>query len=344
MKPFHVYGMGNALVDIDFEVKRQTLERLNIDKGVMTLIDESTHHRLLEELDGIKHLKECGGSAGNTIFTLQQLGAKTFFSCKVGNDESGRFYYQTLTAEGICTNLNENLYSGITGKCIVLVTPDADRTMNTFLGITATFSKAELSEESLKNSEYLYIEGFLAASSTGCEAAIVAREMAEKYGVKTALCLSDPNMVMYFKSELHNIIGKQVDIIFSNEHEALLFTETNYIDDAKEALKKYAKSFVITQGDKGAILYDGKQFYHVPAYPVKVLDTVGAGDTFAGTFLYGITQGYDYLHAGKLANLAASKVVAKFGPRLSNGHILEIKKNIVKETKILVPRSTNCLY
>jgi sugar/nucleoside kinase (ribokinase family) len=336
MKPFHVYGMGNALVDIDFEVKLPTLERLSIDKGVMTLIDESTHHRLLEELDGIKHLKECGGSAGNTIFTLQQLGAKTFFSCKVGNDESGHFYYKTLAAEGICTNLSENLYNGITGKCIVLVTPDADRTMNTFLGITATFSKDELSEEALKNSEYLYIEGFLVAAPLGCEAAIVAREMAEKNGVKTALCLSDPNMVTYFKPALHSIIGKQVDIIFSNEREALLFTDTNHVDDAKEALKKYAKSFVITQGDKGAVLYDGQQFYHAPAHPVKVLDTVGAGDTFAGTFLYGLTQGFDYLRAGKLANLAASKVVAKFGPRLSHSQILEVKNAVENKTEILV--------
>ena len=337
MKPFHVYGMGNALVDIDFEIKQQTLDRLNIDKGVMTLIDESTHHRLLEELDGIKHLKECGGSAGNTVFTLQQLGAKTFFSCKVANDESGRFYYQTLASEGICTNLSENLYDGITGKCIVLVTPDADRTMNTFLGITATFSKEELSEEALKNSEYLYIEGFLVASPLGCEAAITAREMAEKYSVKTALCLSDPNMVMYFKSGLQAIIGKQVDIIFSNEREALLFTETHNVDDAKEILKNYAKAFVITQGDKGALLYDGKQFYHVPAHPVKVLDTVGAGDTFAGTFLYGITQGYDYLTAGKLANLAASKVVAKFGPRLSDSQMNQIKNYIAKEIDCVDP-------
>jgi sugar/nucleoside kinase (ribokinase family) len=331
MKPFHVYGMGNALVDIDFEVKQSTIERLNIDKGVMTLIDESTHHQLLEELDGVKHLKECGGSAGNTIFTLQQLGARAFFSCKVGNDESGHFYHQALQSEGISTNLTEDLYQGITGKCIVLVTPDADRTMNTFLGISASFSKEELSEVALKDSEYLYIEGFLVASPLGSEAAIYARQLAEKNGVKTALCLSDPNMVMYFKSGLCDIIGTQVDIIFSNEHEALLFTESNHIDEAKERLKKYAKSFVITQGDKGAILYDGNQFFHVPAYPVTVLDTVGAGDIFAGTFLYGITHGYNYFQSGKLASYAASKVVAKFGPRLDKSEINNILTFIREE-------------
>jgi sugar/nucleoside kinase (ribokinase family) len=334
MKQFHVYGMGNALVDIDFEVKQETIERLHIDKGLMTLIDEPTHHNLLEELDGIKHLKECGGSAGNTIFTLQQLGAKTFFSCKVGNDDSGHFYYRSLMSEGISTNLTENSRSGITGKCIVLVTPDKDRTMNTFLGITSTFSKEELSEEALKNSEYLYIEGYLVASPTGREAAIIAREWADKHDIKKTICLSDPNMVMYFKEGLQEIIGNsKMDIIFSNEREALLFTESNHVDEAKEKLKQYAKSFVITQGDKGAVFFDGNKFGQVPAYPVKTLDTVGAGDIFAGTFLYGITQGYDYHESAKLASLAASKVVAKFGPRLNRDEINSVKSSLASKVE-----------
>jgi sugar/nucleoside kinase (ribokinase family) len=332
MKQFHVYGMGNALVDIDFEITQQTIERLNIDKGLMTLIDEDTHHRLLEELDGVKHLKECGGSAGNSVFTLQQLGAKTFFSCKVGNDEFGNFYYRSLISEGIHTNLNENSRNGITGKCIVLVTPDKDRTMNTFLGTTATFSKEELSEAALKDSEYLYIEGYLVASPTGYEAAIIAREMAQKHDIKISLCLSDPNMITYFKPGLQDIIGKKpIDILFSNEREALLFTESDHLDDAKEKLKQYAKSFVITLGEKGALIYDGNKFGFVPAHPVKVLDTVGAGDIFAGTFLYGITHGNDYFDSGKLASYAASKVVSKFGPRLNKEEISSVKTMLEKK-------------
>lgn len=123
MKDFHVYGIGNALVDIDFEVSVHTLERLNIQKGLMTLIDEATHHKLLEELDGIKHLKACGGSAANTIYTLQQLGGKSFYSCKIGNDEAGAFFYRDMVLHGIQTNLHETHRDGITGKCIVLVTP-----------------------------------------------------------------------------------------------------------------------------------------------------------------------------------------------------------------------------
>ncbi len=331
MKPFHVYGIGNALVDFDFEVNTNTLERLNIDKGVMTLINEVTHHRLLEELDGVKHLKSCGGSAANTLFTLQQLGAQAFYSCKVGKDEAGDFFYQNLVSSGIHTNLHEGVREGVTGKCIVMVTPDADRTMNTFLGATSTFSKDQVSESALKCAEYLYIEGYLVASDLGREAAILARKMARNNNVKSAISLSDPNMVSYFKEGLIDIIGDQVDILFCNETEALLFTETATLSAAQEQLKKYARTFVITLGGEGSLIYDGERFFSVSAYPVKVVDTVGAGDVFAGAFLYGITHGYSYLQSGDLASLAAAQVVAKFGPRLTKQEIALVQANFKKK-------------
>lgn len=326
MKQFHVYGIGNALVDIDFEVSEDTLERLDIAKGVMTLIDEAKHHRLLEELDGVKHLKTCGGSAANTLFTLQQLGAKTFYSCKVGNDETGDFFYRDLILHGIHTNLHETPREGVTGKCIVLVTPDADRTMNTFLGATSQFSIKQLSEEALKNSEYIYIEGYLVASPTACEAAIAACEMARQHKIKTTLTLSDPNMVTYFREELLTIIGSGVDILFSNETEALLFAKTEDLSEAKAFLKKLAKNFVITMGDKGAYIYNGHEDLYVSSYQVNVVDTVGAGDIFAAAFLYGIIHGYSHLEAGRLASFAASKVVAKFGSRLSEEEMGEVRE------------------
>jgi sugar/nucleoside kinase (ribokinase family) len=333
MKQFHVYGIGNALVDIDFEVSQHTLDRLKIDKGLMTLIDEKKHHQLLEELDGVKHLRACGGSAANTIFTLQQLGAQTFYSCKVGNDEAGDFFYRDLILQGIQTNLHERKRKGITGKCIVLVTPDADRTMNTFLGTTFEFSKEQLSETALRASEYLYIEGYLVASPSACEAAILAREWAEHQGVKTALSLSDPNMVTYFKDGLCAIIGNKVDILFCNEQEALLFTNSETLDQAKEVLKNYAHSFAITLGAKGALIYNGNEYSHVLAHKVEVLDTVGAGDIFAGTFLYGLSQGYSYFEAGEFASFAASKIVSKFGPRLNAHEISQVKEVITRKVK-----------
>lgn len=333
MKQFHVYGIGNALVDIDFEVSPQTLERLGIEKSVMTLIDEARHHQLLEELDGIKHVKAGGGSAANTLFTLQQLGAKSFYSCKVGNDEAGDFFYRDLVMHGVQTNLHEGHRTGVTGKCIVLVTPDADRTMNTFLGTTAEFSKAQLSETALQNSEYLYIEGYLVASPSACEAAILAREMANKHQVKTAISLSDPNMVTYFKDGLLAIMGNKVDLLFCNEQEALLFTGTDHLDAAKEALKNHAHAFVITLGGEGAIIFNSRDYIHVPAQKVDVVDTVGAGDVFAGAFLYGITHGYGFAESGHFASFAASKVVTKFGPRLNQQEINDVRQIILSNVK-----------
>jgi sugar/nucleoside kinase (ribokinase family) len=333
MKKYHVYGIGNALVDLDFEVCNDTLKRLNIDKGVMTLIDEDRHHYLLEELDGVKHLKACGGSASNTVFTLQQLGAKTFYSCKIGDDAAGDFYYRDLVASGIHTTLNETGRDGITGKCLVLVTPDADRTMNTFLGTTADFSTRELSESDIANSEFLYIEGYLVASPTGREAAILARKIANQNKVRTAISLSDPNMVTYFKQGLCDIIGDKVDILFCNEDEAKLFTEADDIEQASDRLKNYARTFVITLGSRGALVFNGTRTAHVLSYKTKVVDTVGAGDVFAGAFLYAITHGHDYSFASSLANFAASKVVAKFGPRLSAEEIDEVAMMLREQAK-----------
>ncbi len=331
MKNFHLYGIGNALVDIDFEVSLEMLERLNIDKGVMTLIDEATHHKLLKELEGIKHLKACGGSAANTLFTAQQLGAKTFYSCKVGNDKTGDFFAREMMSHGIQTNVQSEGREGVTGKCIVMVTPDADRTMNTFLGATSTFSKNELSETALKNAEYLYIEGYLVASPTACEAAIIARKSAQQHHIKTAISLSDPNMVTYFKEGLCDIIGEQVDLLFCNEREALLFTDVDTLEEAKTCLKKYARTFVITLGGNGSVVFDGEEYLHVPAYEAPVVDTVGAGDVFAGTFLYGITHDFSYSESADLASFAAAKVVSKFGPRLNQSEIDAVSAAVSKQ-------------
>lgn len=327
-KEYHVYGIGNALVDFDFEISESTINRLKIDKGVMTLIDEERHHYLLEELDGVKHLKAGGGSAANTIFTLQQMGANTFYSCKIGDDEAGDFFYRELISQGVKTNVNVGPRDGITGKCLVLVTPDADRTMNTFLGATYDFSKHQLSESALIQSEYLYIEGYLVASPTAREAAVLARKLANKNNVKTAISLSDPNMVTYFRDGLCEIMGDKVDILFCNEQEAKLFTQSDDLSLAKEKLMDFAHSFVITLGSHGALVYNGNEFSHVLSYKTKVLDTVGAGDVFAGVFLYGITHGRSYFDSADLANFAASKVVAKFGPRLLQEEINQVQEKI----------------
>ena len=316
-KKYDVYGIGNALVDIVTEVKDEFFSQYNIEKGLMTLVDQDRQFQLMNAIHLPTSSMQCGGSAANTMIGVSQFGGKSFYSCKVARDEMGEFYLNDLKENGVDTNLKfEETAQGITGKCLVMTSPDAERTMNTFLGITANFSVNEIHEFALRDSAYLYIEGYLVTSENGREAMKVAKELAEKNGVKTALTFSDPSMVKYFKKEMEEIVGASVDLLFCNEEEAMLFTSTNNIMEARQELKKVAKKFAITQGANGAMIYDGDTFIDIEPYQVKAVDANGAGDMFAGAFLYGITHGHSYAEAGKIASLASSKVVSKFGPRL----------------------------
>jgi len=327
MKKYHVYGVGNALVDMEFEVEDEFFQQYGIDKGLMTLVDESRQHELIGHLDAFEGKKASGGSAANTIIAVNYFGGKAFYSCKVANDELGDFYVNDLQAAGVDTNLGEDRKEGITGKCLVMVTPDAERTMNTFLGITEKFSVDELHLDAIKDSEYLYIEGYLVTSDTGRHAAIEARKIAEENGVKTALTFSDPAMVEFFKDGLGEMLGNGVDLLFCNEAEAMSWAGTDNIDQAYEALKTVAKTFAVTLGSQGAVVYDGKHMIEISPHSVKAIDSNGAGDMFAGAFLYGITHGHSFYEAGNIASLAAARVVSQFGPRLKaqdHQDILEI--------------------
>jgi sugar/nucleoside kinase (ribokinase family) len=317
MKQYDVYGIGNALVDLEFQIGDDTLASLGVDKGLMTLIEEDRHHELVGQLAGIDHKKASGGSAANSVIALAQLGGRGYYSCKVASDDFGDFYLQDMRACNVDTNLdNQQRESGHTGKCLVLVTPDADRTMNTYLGITVNLSEAEVDEAAIVNSEYAYMEGYLVASDTARAAAVKTREIAERADVKTVLTLSDPNMVNFFKDGLLEMAGSTLDLLFCNEAEATLMTGTDNAAAAADKLKQLAKRFAITLGPEGALLYDGEQTFTVPTEKVDVIDTNGAGDMYAGAFLYGLTHGMDFQAASVLANRAASTIVTWFGPRL----------------------------
>lgn len=329
MKKYDVYGIGNALVDMEYEVHDAFFQKNNIEKGRMTLVEEERQDFLLAALGDVPLKRQCGGSAANTVIGVAQMGGKCFYSCKVANDSAGDFYADDLKDSGVDSNLVAKRPAGTTGKCLVMVSSDAERTMNTFLGITSTFSEAELNLEALKASKYLYIEGYLVASPTGQAAAIKAREVAEAHGVKTALTFSDPAMVQFFGDGMKNMLGpKGVDLLFSNEDEALSFAGSKSLLEAREALKKIARTFVITRGENGAIIFDGETFIDIEAFPVKAVDSNGAGDMFAGAFLYAITHGHTYASAGKLASAAASRVVGQYGPRLKWHQTQEVLNHV----------------
>ncbi len=316
-KTYNVYGIGNALVDMEFKVSPNFLKKHNVKKGLMTLVDEETQFKLINDINKAETVQEPGGSAANTMIAVSQLGGKGFYSCKVAADPFGDLYLREMTEAGIHTNFDrQSREKGITGKCLVMITDDADRTMNTFLGITANLSTKEIDEQAISDAEYVYIEGYLAASAPGFEAMKKTKKLAERDGTKTALTLSDPSIVEGFKENLQAVIGASVDLLFCNEEEAKMFTGKDELSEAREALKKEARKFVITQGPNGAVIYDGDTFIDIEPYDVKAVDTNGAGDMYAGAFLYGITHGMGFAGAGKLASLAGSKVVSQYGPRL----------------------------
>jgi sugar/nucleoside kinase (ribokinase family) len=203
--------------------------------------------------------------------------------------------------------------------------------MLTYLGVTSLFSEVEVIEERIKESEYLYIEGYLAASPTGHLAAVKAREIAQKHGVKTAMTFSDVSMVKFFRKELDLMSGSKVDLLFCNESEAFAYVGNHQLAIVREELKKIAKTFVITRGENGAMIFDGDTFVDIEPYPVKAIDSNGAGDMFAGAFLYGITNGHTYASSGKLASLASSKVVTQYGPRLKWHQTQEILNLVFKK-------------
>ena len=318
MADFHVYGIGAALVDTEIEVSDQDLTSLSIDKGVMTLVDEQRQQQLIEQLSDhlVASKRASGGSAANTIIAASYFGAKSFYSCKVANDENGDFYLNDLRDAGVAYHEELEREAGTTGKCLVMITPDAERTMNTFLGISETVSVNELHPAAAAQSEFAYLEGYLVSSDTGRAAAIALRELAESKGVKTAISLSDPAMVEFFHDGLQQMIGEGVDLLFCNEGEALGFTKTDTLDDAISALKKIAKTFAITLGSEGALVFDGEKESRIAAHKVDAIDTNGAGDMFAGAFLYAITHGHSFEQAGALASRASAQVVSQFGPRL----------------------------
>jgi len=318
-KKYDVYGIGNAIVDIVTEVGYDFFEKNEIEKGVMTLVDEKRQIHLMQAIDMKKSKVTGGGSAGNTVVAVNQFGGKSFYSCLVANDELGKFFLDDLKSNGVDTTLKyENCPAGHSGRCLVMTSPDAVRTMNTFLGVSSFLAPEHLDEEAIKNSSYVYLEGYLVASPKGLEAIKAAKRIAEKNKVEVALTFSDPSMVKYFSRQMEEIVGASVDLLFCNDEEALTYTGTNSISEAREKLKQVAKRFVITLGANGALIYDGDTFIQIEPYKVQAIDTNGAGDMFAGAFLYGITNNHSFADSGKLASMASSRVVTQWGPRLDS--------------------------
>ena len=317
MKRYDVYGVGSALVDTEIKVNDIFLQQLGIAKGVMTLVDEARQEEILQRFNsGQPEIQRaCGGSAANTVIAQQLFGGASFLSCRTADDEDGHFYRSDLHRAGVAHNPAEKTEDA-TGKCLVMVTPDAERTMNTCLGISEKITGADLVPEALADSRYLYLEGYLVTSPNGHATALQARQIAAQHDVMTALSFSDPTIVASFADSLKEIIGSGVDFLFCNEDEALCWTGTDRLEDAEDALRKAASCTVVTRGARGARILNGSSWTDIPPRRVQAVDTNGAGDMFAGAFLYGLAQNRTPAEAGRLASYAAAEIVRHYGPRL----------------------------
>lgn len=325
MNSYDVYGIGNALVDTEYEVDDAFLVQAKLPKGIMTLIEEEDRQRLVQLLEH-EHEHQAvkqagGGSAANTMVVISQLGGSVFYSCKVAADATGDFFVKDLKDAGVDTNLSHERDKGATGQCISMVTPDAERTMTTCLGITNFLSPAELDPDALRRSNRLYIEGYLVSSTTGFQAALEAQEIAISSDVSVALTLSDPVMVENFKANYETFIERGVDLLFCNLEEAKLLTGSDSVDGCAAMLKKICRTFVITCGEDGSIAFDGSQQTRAHAVPTQAVDTTGAGDIFAGAFLHSLCTGNSFVQANALANKSSSLLVSRFGARLTQQEV-----------------------
>ena len=320
-------GIGNALVDIEFEVHDDFLQTQQIKKGQMTLIDADTYHNIFQTLNQKYQAKKRvgGGSAANSTVIFSQLGGKAHYCCRVANDEFGQFYTQDLQQQGVhCHPVYDN---GVTGKCLVLITPDAERTMLTYLGATANLCVKDIDYTQLSEVEWLFMEGYLVTTEDAFEVAKKAIKEAKKYGTKIALSFSDPVIVSIFHPQITELLEFGIDLLFANEEETKTWAKKEQLSQACESISQHCSKMVITLGDKGCVTYSlhNKQLNHYPGIQTNVIDTNGAGDAFAGAFLYATTENLEEAKATELSNRVASTIVAQFGARMDKTKVQDCK-------------------
>ena len=267
---------------------------------------------------------------------VAQLGGKAFYSCRVADDELGDFYTQDLLSHGVATNLTHTRApEGQTGSCMVMVTPDAERSMSTFLGATAEIDATALHPLDIAKSKVYYMEGYLAASPTGLDAAIKGRAIAREAGVALATTLSDMSMINFCRAGLDAMVGTpetgSLDYLFCNEEEAQVWCASQDMALICQQLSQQARVVCLTRSAKGCVVIEGAKRTEVPAAQVKAIDTNGAGDMFAGAFLYAVTHGYSHAQAAMLANKCAGRVVSQVGNRLNQSAIHALKADFERQ-------------
>ncbi|NDV45792.1 adenosine kinase [Paludibacter sp. 221] len=327
-----ILGIGNSLTDILLQTKDDSiLAQMNLPKGSMQLVDEKKQSEISSLLQHINHTMVAGGSASNTVNGITRLGGKAGFIGKVGRDEVGEFYTADCLKNGVQTHIIQS--DTPSGRCLVLISPNGERTMCTFLGASSELEPKNLSEELFQDYDIFHIEGYLVQNHDLVRKSV---HLAKEKGLTVSIDLASYNVVEENLDFLKDIIHNYVDIVFANEEEARAFTGK----EPKEALAELAAHVpiaIVKVGKDGSHIKSGDETIHVAGRPSECIDTTGAGDLYAAGFLYGQACGYPLEVCGKIASLVAGNAVEVIGPKMSDETwrlILEQVEEIIKDNSV----------
>ena len=312
-KDYDAYIICNPLVDLQVKVEDEFVDSIGRVKGGMFLIDEQECNEIITSLRDKNVLISPGGSGANTAQAMAVLGGKPTYCGKLARDRYGAIYADELRSAGVHYSTEPG--DGKTGMCVVLITPDAERTMNTYLGASITLDEQDINPDEICNSKCLYITGYMWDTENQKAAVMKALDVARDKGIQTSFSLSDSFFVARNKEAFLKLIKEHVDILFANEHELLRLVGEQDVNAAAEKIDDLVNLTAITMGKEGALIRYQNRNYHIEATNDVAIDTTGAGDAFAAGLLFGLAQGYDIPKAGRVGSWTAGKVVNRIGPR-----------------------------
>ncbi len=316
MALYDVFGMCNPLYDLHVEATDELLATLGVAKGGMFLVSHEQQREMVPQVYDRIVAASPGGSGANTMIGLAQVGGKGVFTGHAGKDDHARLYREGLEARGIRANIGAS--EGDTGICVVLFTPDAERTMLTYLGRAQSLSRDDVDVDDLAASKYLYVTAYLWDTDTQKDAVQFAMAEANRTGVKVCLNLSDPFCVNRHKDELLGLVRGHVDVVMGNAHEVCHLTDCEDPRDGARKLAENAEIVAVTLDSAGSMIVEGGKEYAIPVYAVEAVDATGAGDAYAAGLLHGLSAGLPLDKAGRIASYVAGQVVAQVGPRLTD--------------------------
>jgi sugar/nucleoside kinase (ribokinase family) len=311
--PLDIIGIGNAIVDVLVREEDSFLDAHGLTKSEMALIDMEQAGRLYQAMG--PGVEQSGGSVANSIAGIAALGAKAGYVGKVADDQLGEVFSHDIHSLGVEFDTPASTSGISTARCFIIVTPDANRTMNTFLGACQELGEDDIAEDQIARAKIVYLEGYLWDPPAAKKAFLKAMGAAHEAGNRVALTLSDSFCVGRYRDEFLELVEKQVDILFANEDEITSLYQT---DDFEAALGRVSKAnclAILTRGEKGASIVSGDGRVDVPAFPCDVVDTTGAGDLYAAGFLYGLSQNMDHETCGRIAAISAAEIISHVGAR-----------------------------